>query len=155
MCAEGALLALCCLKSGKDTLPFKDLADGTAKSKPGYAKLQFCGNQAGRHGLNFFGVDTSWAVSKNPMAWSSRTPSAPYSGGNVIHWDTMSISQLSQPVSKMPTATLIGNWPFGRAGGYTRGWTLQELIAPKIVEFSSEEGERPGEKEYWNKKFMT
>jgi hypothetical protein len=39
-------------------VPFKDLADGTAKRKPGYAELQFCGNQAGRHGLKFFWVDT-------------------------------------------------------------------------------------------------
>jgi hypothetical protein len=35
----------------------------------------------------------------------------------VIHSDAMSISQMSQPVGKMPTAALIGNWLFGKAGG--------------------------------------
>jgi len=30
-------------REGEEVL-FKDLADGTAKSKPGYAKLQFYGN---------------------------------------------------------------------------------------------------------------
>jgi len=37
---------------------FKDFADGTAKTKAGYAKIQFCGNQAWRDGLKYFWVDT-------------------------------------------------------------------------------------------------
>jgi hypothetical protein len=37
---------------------FKDLADGTAQNKAGYAKIRFCGDQAKRDGLKFFWVDT-------------------------------------------------------------------------------------------------
>ena len=45
---------------GADTeeVSFKDLMDGTGKSKPGYDKIRFCGKQARRDGLQYFWVDT-------------------------------------------------------------------------------------------------
>jgi hypothetical protein len=36
---------------------------------------------------------------------------------------------------------------FRESRWFTRGWTLQELIAPAIVEFYSKEGERLGDKQ--------
>jgi hypothetical protein len=35
---------------------------------------------------------------------------------------------------------------FVQSRWFSRGWTLQELIAPASVEFFSQEGERPGDK---------
>jgi hypothetical protein len=45
---------------GADTeeVTFKDLMDGTGKSKDGYDKIRFCGEQAGRDGVQYFWVDT-------------------------------------------------------------------------------------------------
>ena len=45
---------------GVDTeeVTFKDLTDGTGKSKPGYEKIRFCGEQARRDELGYFWVDT-------------------------------------------------------------------------------------------------
>ncbi|KAM7190940.1 Heterokaryon incompatibility protein (HET) domain containing protein [Rhypophila sp. PSN 637] len=43
---------------GDEEVLFRDLADGTAKNKAGYAKIQFCGEQAKRDGLRYFWVDT-------------------------------------------------------------------------------------------------
>jgi len=47
---------------GHEEVPFKDLEDGTedgtARKKAGYAKIQFCGDQAWRDGLKYFWVDT-------------------------------------------------------------------------------------------------
>ena len=37
---------------------FKDLINGTGKSKASYSKIQFCGEQARRDGLQYFWVDT-------------------------------------------------------------------------------------------------
>ena len=37
---------------------FNDLKDGSGKSKAGYAKIEFCGEQARRDGLQYFWVDT-------------------------------------------------------------------------------------------------
>ena len=41
-----------------EEVTFKDLIDGTSKSKAGYGKTQFCGEQAKRDGLKYFWVDT-------------------------------------------------------------------------------------------------
>lgn len=45
---------------GADTeeVTFKDLIDGTGIDKAGYNKIQFCGEQARRDGLQYFWVDT-------------------------------------------------------------------------------------------------
>ena len=45
---------------GADTeeVTFRDLMDGTGKSKAGYNKIRFCGEQARRDGLQYFWVDT-------------------------------------------------------------------------------------------------
>ncbi|KAM7209817.1 heterokaryon incompatibility [Rhypophila decipiens] len=43
---------------GDEEVLFSDLKNGTAKDKAGYVKIQFCGDQAERDGLNFFWVDT-------------------------------------------------------------------------------------------------
>jgi hypothetical protein len=45
---------------GADTeeVSFKDLMDSTGKSKPGYDKIRFCGEQVRRDGLQYFWVDT-------------------------------------------------------------------------------------------------
>ena len=37
---------------------FEDLIDGTSKSTAAYAKIQFCGEQAKRNGLQYLLVDT-------------------------------------------------------------------------------------------------
>ena len=42
----------------KDEVTFNDLENGSGKSKTGYAKLQFCREQAEKDGLQYFWVDT-------------------------------------------------------------------------------------------------
>jgi hypothetical protein len=41
-----------------EEVTFKDVVRGTGKSKAGYKKLTFCGEQAARDGLLYFWVDT-------------------------------------------------------------------------------------------------
>jgi hypothetical protein len=42
----------------EDEVTFNDLENGSGTSKAGYAKLQFCGKQAEKDGLEYFWVDT-------------------------------------------------------------------------------------------------
>jgi hypothetical protein len=44
-------------KEGQE-VTFSELMDGTGKSKAGYDKIRFCGQQAKRDGLQYFWVDT-------------------------------------------------------------------------------------------------
>src|ERR1700740_1768600 len=41
-----------------EEVSFKDMMDGTGKTKPGYDKICFCGEQARRDGLQYFWIDT-------------------------------------------------------------------------------------------------
>ena len=41
-----------------DEVTFDDLTNGLGKSKTGYTKLQFCGNQARKDKIEYFWVDT-------------------------------------------------------------------------------------------------
>ena len=41
-----------------EEVTFKDLIDGTGKTKAGYRKIHFCGMQAANDSLQFFWVDT-------------------------------------------------------------------------------------------------
>ena len=52
---------------GADTeeVAFRDLMDGTGKSKAGYDKIRFCGEQARRDGLKYFWVDTCYIDKSN------------------------------------------------------------------------------------------
>jgi hypothetical protein len=45
---------------GADTeeVTYRDLIDGTGKSKAGYSKIRFCRERAKRDGLQYFWVDT-------------------------------------------------------------------------------------------------
>src|SRR6202012_5542296 len=45
--------------SDKDEVSFNDLRDGTGKSKAGYSKIQFCGEQAETDKLQHFWIDTT------------------------------------------------------------------------------------------------
>ncbi|KAN0086408.1 hypothetical protein V8E54_000096 [Elaphomyces granulatus] len=48
------------LRAAVEEVSFKDMMhmDGTGKSKPGYDKIWFCGEQARRDGLQYFWIDT-------------------------------------------------------------------------------------------------
>ena len=41
-----------------EEVTFKDLMEGTGRSKAGYQKIRFCGEQAATDGLQYFWVDT-------------------------------------------------------------------------------------------------
>jgi hypothetical protein len=42
----------------RDEVTFADLKTGDGKTKPGYNKIRFCGDQARRDGLEYFWIDT-------------------------------------------------------------------------------------------------
>lgn len=123
-----------------------DLADGTDKHKAGYSKIQFCGEQARRDGLQYFWVDTCCIDKTN----SSELGEAINSMFRWYQNATKCYVYLSD-VSKSPSHeddkfNKLWESMFRKSRWFTRGWTLQELIAPKTVGFFSKEGELLGNK---------
>jgi hypothetical protein len=131
---------------GAEEVTFKDLIDSTGKSKAGYSKIQFCGEQAKRDGLQYFWVDTCCIDKSNSTEVTEAINS-------MFRWyqnATKCYVYLSD-ISRHPFETdNKSNEPwesmFRKSRWFIRGWTLQELIAPVSLGFFSEEGELLGDK---------
>lgn len=128
----------------EEEVSFQDLIDGTGKNKLGYDKIRFCGDQAWHDGLQFFWVDTCCIKKSDNTELQEAINS-------MFRWyrDAAKCYVYLASVSG-PTLSADGksNWElaFRSSRWFTRGWTLQELIAPSSVEFFSPEGVRLGDK---------
>lgn len=99
-----------------------DLQSGQGFRKPGYRKILFCAKEAQKLGLEHFWIDTC-CFDKSSSAELQETITAMfryYSNAQVC------FAYLSD-VPKSKT--------FSSSRWFTRGWTLQELLAPKNVRF--------------------
>ncbi|GAB1312028.1 Beta transducin-like protein HET-E2C [Madurella fahalii] len=129
---------------GDEEVLFRDLVDGTAKKKAGYAKIQFCGDQAWRDGLKYFWIDTC-CIDKSDAA---ELQHALHSMFQWYRGAEKCYVYLTDVSTRKRDADGNCNWElaFRNCKWFTRGWTLQELIAPTAVEFFSKEGAYLGDK---------
>jgi hypothetical protein len=131
---------------GAEEVTFADLMNSTGKSKAGYNKIQFCGEQAIRDGLQHFWVDTCCIDKSNAVELQEAINS-------MFRWyrDATKCYVYLPDVSQSRTYladTSNEAWEstFRKSEWFTRGWTLQELVAPASVDFFSKEGELLGNK---------
>jgi hypothetical protein len=131
---------------GAEEVTFKDLMNGTGRSKAGYGKIQFCCEQAKRNGLQYFWVDTCCIDKSNSTELAEAINS-------MFRWyqDASRCYVYLPDVSRPRSDSADGSneaWEstFRKSEWFTRGWTLQELIAPASVDFFSKEGELLGNK---------
>jgi hypothetical protein len=131
---------------GKE-VSFHDIEAGTGKSKAGYGKIQFCAEQAAADGLKHFWVDTCCIDKKNAVELSEAINS-------MFRW-YQKAARCYVYLPDVSVANHDGNdqscrltWEptFRQNRWFTRGWTLQELIAPTTVDFFTTEGKRLGSK---------
>ena len=128
----------------EEELTFKDLVGGTGKSKAGYRKIRFCGKQAANDGLQYSWVDTC-CIDKASSAELSEAINS------MFRW-YQDAARCYVYLSDVSVSCSVGGerrWKpaFKKSRWFTRGWTLQELIAPRSVEFFSAECERLGDKQ--------
>ncbi|KAF2820926.1 HET-domain-containing protein [Ophiobolus disseminans] len=130
-----------------EEVTFKDLAEGTGKSKAGYSKIQFCANQAAKDRLQFFWVDTC-CIDKSSSAELSEAINSMFRWYQDAARCYVYLSDVSVSGS-IEDNEFSRRWKpaFKKSRWFTRGWTLQELIAPKSVEFFSKEEQRLGDKQ--------
>ncbi|KAI0191345.1 heterokaryon incompatibility protein-domain-containing protein [Astrocystis sublimbata] len=133
---------------GTDEVIFTDLVNRSdnLQQKAGYEKIRFCAEQARRDGLRHFWVDTCCIDKPN----STELQTAINSMFRWYHNAKRCYVYLSDVSSPMPVNAQDGWAPwktaFQNSRWFTRGWTLQELIAPETVEFYSREGTWLGDK---------
>ncbi|OWY44641.1 HET-like protein [Alternaria alternata] len=122
----------------------KDLdnaVDVDTQRKEGYRKIRFCAQQAKRDGLDYFWVDTC-CIDKANNTELSRAINSMFRWYQNAKRCYVLLSDVANDTSEIDSKSALkqSRW-------FKRGWTLQELLAPRSVEFFSEEGERLGDKE--------
>jgi hypothetical protein len=130
-----------------DEVTFRDFVEGTGKRKVGYRKLTFCGKQAANDGLLFFWVDTC-CIDKSSSAELSEAINSMFQWYHRADKCYVYLSDVSicGSLRSNPSSQQTWKLAFKRSRWFTRGWTLQELLAPTSVEFFSAEGKRLGDR---------
>jgi hypothetical protein len=131
---------------GKEEISFQDMEAGADKSKAGWKKIEFCAKQAAADGLEYFWIDTCCIDKRNAVELSAAINS-------MFRWYQKAmrcyvyLSDVSAHGERQNgQSNAVWEAAFRKSKWFTRGWTLQELIAPTHVDFFSSEGERLGEK---------
>jgi ankyrin repeat protein len=132
---------------GVDTeeVTFRDVIDGTGKSKAGYGKIRFCADQARCDGIQYFWVDTC-CIDKSSSAELTEAINSMFRWYREAARCYVYLSDVSTGDCVENHEPLRSTWESGlrKSRWFTRGWTLQELLAPPVVEFFSSEGKRLG-----------
>ena len=124
----------------------EDVSNGNYKEKAeGYQKLKFCAERAGQDGLRYFRIDTCcidrWDNNERSKAINSMFEWYHKAARCYVFLSDISVASATE-------ASQCSSWEASFRGSdwFTRGWTLQELVAPVSVEFFSREGQRIGDK---------
>lgn len=113
----------------KEEVSFKDMQGPNAKKKAGYAKIQKCCQQAARDGYEYVWIDTC-CIDKSSSAELSEAINSMYV------WYKNAKTCYAYLADLEPFWLLLkAQESFKKSRWFTRGWTLQELIAPTQVEF--------------------
>ncbi|KPI45079.1 Vegetative incompatibility protein HET-E-1 [Cyphellophora attinorum] len=124
-------------ESSSQELSIQDIRNGTGTEKHGYRKLTFCAQRALQDGLQYFWIDSVCIDRSNSteLAEAINSMFRWYRGANVcyVYLTDVHGDKLDEPA-------------FRQSRHHTRGWTLQEIIAPSNVEFFSSSGHKLGDK---------
>jgi hypothetical protein len=131
------------LPDSSQEVSFEDLTvDGLKYTKKlGFAKLQYCQQQSILDRSPYFWVDTC-CIFKSSSAELSEAINSMYrwyQNAEICYVYIWDVSVDDPPSNSYPTVST-----FEKSDWFLRGWTLQELIAPKRVVFYSKEWKRIG-----------
>ncbi|KIW21483.1 hypothetical protein PV08_02063 [Exophiala spinifera] len=123
---------------GEDEVSLQDLERVDTELKAGYQKIKNTCSLAAAHGFDYVWIDTC-CIDKTSSAELSEAINSMYrwyEGSGLCY-------AYLEDVSSRPFNRAFELW---QSRWFTRGWTLQELIAPAIVLFLSKEWEEIGTK---------
>lgn len=129
-------------------ITFHDVQHRTGHHKDGYQKLIFCSQQAELDGLKHFWIDTCCIDKSNSQELQEAINSMFRWYRDAKHCYVF-LTDVNRNSSGNDDDVLPqGQWEaaFRSSRWLTRGWTLQELIAPRSVKFFSAEGKALGNK---------
>lgn len=126
---------------------YNELVSGIGKNKDGYTKIRFCVEKAAEDGLQYSWVDTCCIDRSTSHELGTAINS-------MFRWYQRAdkcyayLSDVLVPAEVTDAQAFRITWvgTFRRSRWFTRGWTLQELIAPRVVEFFSKDNKLLGNK---------
>jgi hypothetical protein len=128
-------------EDNNEEVTFEDLVKGTGRAKAGYRKISLCAKQAIRDGIHYIWVDTC-CINK-----SNNSVELQHAINSMFRW-YMDAEKCYVYLEDVPgPGTAAGGqshhtpWELSlrMSRWFSRGWTLQELIAPRTVDFFSED----------------
>ncbi|KAH8800760.1 hypothetical protein F5884DRAFT_537301 [Xylogone sp. PMI_703] len=124
---------------------YNELVSDTRKDKTGYAKIRFCVDKAAKDGLQYSWVDTC-CIDKSTSDELQEAINSMFRWYQRASKCYVYLSDVLVPAEVTDAQAFRITWveAFRRSRWFTRGWTLQELIAPPAVEFFSQNGKHLG-----------
>ncbi|KAI0378935.1 heterokaryon incompatibility protein-domain-containing protein [Hypomontagnella monticulosa] len=120
--AEGEEYAILSHTWGEDECTFQHMLSSDYSTRKGFTKIKYCCKQAAKEGLDWVWVDTCCIDKTNSSELSEAINS-------MFRWYKQATICYAYLADVTSTHEISGSrW-------LTRGWTLQELIAPKNVQF--------------------
>ncbi|KAN0122086.1 Heterokaryon incompatibility protein (HET) domain containing protein, partial [Hyaloscypha variabilis] len=126
---------------GEDEVSFQDIHGPDASSKVGFKKIQLICSHALEHGLQYVWVDTC-CIDKTSSAELSEAINS------MFRWYQKSRYCYAY-LADVPDGTDVHSpsSTFATSRWFSRGWTLQELLAPIHLEFFSSGGQELGSRQ--------
>ena len=126
---------------------YSDLVAGTGRDKTGFAKIRFCADRASYDGITYCWVDTC-CIDKSDSAELSTAINSMFRYYQRAKkcYVYLSDVRVLEEVTDVQAFRITWETGFRQSRWFTRGWTLQELLAPPIMEFFSENGKLLGSK---------
>jgi hypothetical protein len=145
---EYAILSHTWAQDNSKEVTYAEVINGTGQEKESFKKIRFCGEQASRDSLQYFWVDTC-CIDKDNGAELSHSINSMFCWYRRASKCYVYLSDVSTSKQESSVQMSEQTWELGfrKSRWFTRGWTLQELLAPTSVEFFSQEGKRLGNKE--------
>ncbi|KAI9644102.1 hypothetical protein NHQ30_007455 [Ciborinia camelliae] len=112
-----------------DEVNFQNLMDGTGRDKPGYKKIYVCEKGPGSMAYVTFGTELAEAIN-SMFRWYKDSAKC------YAYLSDVSSNDYGQANPSSQSWLLA----FQKSRWFTRGWTLQELIAPPSVQFFCSNG---------------
>jgi hypothetical protein len=142
-----AILSHTWLPDNRKEVSLQDLQAGRADDKAGYNKIRFCAQQAAADGLKYFWIDTC-CIDQSSSAELTEAINSMFRWYQRAAKCYVYLSDVVVPdeVVDVPSYRIAWEDAFRRSRWFTRGWTMQELLAPASVEFFSKEGKHLGSK---------
>jgi hypothetical protein len=150
-----AILSHTWSENNDDEISYEEFMSKSIKElqheKPiGHAKLQFCAERIAEDRLEYFWIDTCCINrgSSEELGESITSMFSWYRNAIKCYVFLTDVSIARETQSRTSNRLSVHSWEpaFRRSRWFTRGWTLQELLAPQCVEFYSKDGFRIGDK---------